>query len=54
MTDKLFILLVALFGLAALMASFCADYYEAGVRAGYERGLEDGIRITNEVIEEGQ
>ena len=52
MTDNLFILIYILAGLAFIFAEFWADSYEAGARAGYDKGLEDGIRITNEVIEE--
>lgn len=46
--------ITALIGLAALIADLCADSYEHGARNGYDKGLEDGIRMTNEVLEEDQ
>lgn len=54
MTDKLLILLYIIAGFAFIAAEFWADSYEAGARAGYDKGLEDGIRLTNEVNEEGE
>jgi hypothetical protein len=50
--DKIVVLLVLLVAISAAIGSICADHYEAGARAGYEKGLEDGIRMTNEVIAE--
>ena len=52
MIERFYILMVILFGLTALITSLCLDQYEAGVRVGYEKGLEDGIQLTNEVNEE--
>lgn len=53
--DKVGILLILLVAISAVIGSICADQYEAGARAGYEKGLEDGIRMTNEVLsEEGE
>lgn len=55
MFDKVGILLILLVAISAAIGSICADQYEAGARAGYEKGLEDGIRMTNEVLsEEGE
>ena len=54
MTDKLILFLYIMGGLALIFAEFCADSYDAGVRSGYDKGLEDGIRMTNEVLEEDQ
>ena len=44
---NVYFLMYFLGGLALLMAEFCSDAYEAGVRNGYDKGLEDGIRLTN-------
>ena len=52
MTDKLILFLYIMGGLALIFAEFWADSYEAGVRSGYDKGLEDGIRLTNEVLSE--
>lgn len=49
---KVLLLFLLLSGIALIIAEYCADSYETGVRAGYEMGLEEGIRITNEVITE--
>ena len=52
MINYLILGITALIGLAALIADLCADSYEHGARKGYDRGLEDGIRMTNEVLKE--
>lgn len=52
MINYLILGITALIGLAALIADLCADSYEQGARKGYDKGLEDGIRMTNEVIAE--
>lgn len=55
MFDKVGILLILLVAISAAIGSIFADHYEAGARAGYDKGLEDGIRMTNEVLsEEGE
>lgn len=52
MNGTVMILLYIIGGVALIMAEFCADAYEAGARNGYDKGLEDGIRLTNEVLQE--
>ena len=52
MTDKLIILFYIMGGIALIFAEFWADSYEAGARAGYDKGLEDGIRMTSAVLSE--
>lgn len=54
MINYVILTVTALIGLAALIANLCADSYEQGARHGYDKGLEDGIRMTNEVLEEDQ
>lgn len=55
MINYVILTVTALFGLAALIANLMADSYEQGARHGYDKGLEDGIRMTNEVLlEEGE
>ena len=34
------------------IVNICITVQDRGYRAGYDQGLEDGIRMTNEVIEE--
>lgn len=46
--------ITALIGLAVLIADLCVDSYEDGARKGYNKGLEDGIRMTNEVLKEDE
>ena len=54
MTEKAIMLMVILVTLAGIIVSICLDHYETGLHVGYEKGLEDGIRLTNEVNEEEQ
>ena len=54
MINYVILTVTALFGLAALIANLMADSYEQGARHGYDKGLEDGIRMTNEVLQEGE
>lgn len=54
MINYLILGITALIVLAAIIADLCADSYEHGARNGYDKGLEDGIRMTNEVLQEGE
>ena len=38
--------------IACTVCNIWLTVQERGYRSGYDKGLEDGIRMTNEVIEE--
>lgn len=52
MIMKVSILLIIIIAGAFGISDIFADQYEEGARAGYEKGLADGIRLTNEVLSE--
>lgn len=55
MISKITILLIIIIAVAFGISDVFADQYEEGARAGYEKGLADGIRLMNEVLsEEGE
>lgn len=49
---KTIIALIILFGVAFAFTTIISEGYDAGVRAGYDKGFEEGIRRASEAFRE--
>lgn len=54
MIEKFAILMLIIVGLAVLINSLCSVEYELGLRDGFERGFEEGVRLANQTALEDE